>query len=140
MRDIPNNVETSKAEVEAPQIQTGEYIEEVKKEEPVAEEAQIFCPVITDIEVSKEDPYVTLFSPEQNKDNYLLKYEFIDKATGNVLYASDYLEGGFKYSVDLGNSIDVGVYDVTVVLSTKTVDTYEDKNGTVVNIKITVTE
>lgn len=125
---------------EAPKIQQGTVIEKEVTPEQEVNKGRIFAPAIPDFSVSKVDPYVNLFSPEENAGNYLLKYQFVETATGKVIYESDYLEGGFKYSVDFGSLLDVGEYDVTVNLTTKDAVTYEDKNGTVTQIKVTVTE
>lgn len=99
---------------EAPKIQQGTVVEKEVTPEQEVNKGRIFAPAIPDFSISKADPYVNLFSPEENAGNYLLKYQFVETATGKVIYESDYLEGGFKYSVDFGSLLDVGEYDVTV--------------------------
>ena len=122
-------------------IQTGEVV----KEEPIVEEekkeGRIKIPVIQDFVVSAESPYVTLFNPEGNKDSYLLKYDFTNIDTGEVIYSSDWLEGGFSYSVDMYSCLkEVGKYNTVVAVSTKDASTYENKNGAVTQLVITVAE
>lgn len=122
----------------APKIQTGTLVEQEKEEVQEVNRGRIFAPAIPDFSVSKEEPYINLFSPEENAGNYLLKYQFVNTETGEVIYESDYLEGGFQYSVDFGSLLEVGEYDVTVNLTSKDAVTYEDKNGTVTQIKVTI--
>lgn len=127
--------------ITSPKIQTGELYEQKAEAEQTSSSGRIFAPAVPDFTVSKTDnPYVNLFSPEENKNNYLIKYTFTDTATGEVIYDSDYLEGGFKYSVDFASLLDVGEYDVKVQLSSKDANTFEDKNGTVSQIVVTVVE
>lgn len=123
---------------EAPKIQTGTLIEKEEVKVQPVEKGRIFVPAILDFTVSKSEPYVTLFSPEENAGNYLLKYQFVNSETGEVIYESDYLEGGFKYSVDFGSLLEVGEYAVTVNLTSKDAVTFEDKNGAISQIKVTV--
>ncbi len=118
------------------------YQEGLVKRNPPATtpEDNIAVPVIADFKVSKQQPYANLFSPEENIDKFIIQYTFVDRATGDVLYKSDWLKGGFKYSVDFGNFLNVGTYDVTVKVRTKDASSLEDKNSVDTNLKITVLE
>lgn len=118
-------------------VQTGEYVEKEYKPQEVSR-GRVYIPAITDFTITKDYPYLTLFSPEDNAGNYYLKYEFIDNASGKMIYESDYLEGGFKYSVDFGALLESGEYDVTVNVSSKDVITLEDKNGATSQIHVVV--
>lgn len=113
----------------------------VKKNPPATTpDDNIAIPVIADFKVSKQQPYANLFSPEDNIDKFIIQYTFVDRATGDILYKSDWLKGGFKYSVDFGNFLNVGTYDVTVKVRTKDASSFEDKNSVDTNLKITVVE
>lgn len=134
-------IQTQKEEIEKPTIQTGDLIQQEPEVTEAPQEGRIKIPVIQDFTVSSERPYGTLFSPEGNKDKYLLQYEFVNADTNEVIYSSDWLEGGFSYSVDFYSCFEeAGKYNAVVTVSTKDATTYEDKNGAVIPLVITVNE
>lgn len=112
---------------------------ELKKNPPITgAKDSVALPVIEDFTVSKLQPYANLFNPTDNEGKFIIKYTFKDTKTDEIIYESDWLKAGFKYSVDFGNFLDEGQYDVTVTVSTKDVQNYEDRNGITTKLFITV--
>lgn len=100
----------------------------------------ITIPNITSFIVSKEYPYKDLYNPETNKGNYYLQYSFTIDGEEEPFYQSKLVEAGYKFSVNFGELLDVGEYDVWVQTDPYTVDTLEPKSNACYLIKITVTE
>lgn len=111
---------------------------ELKKNPPASTaDDGVALPVIADFSVSKTQPYANLFNPKDNEGKFIIKYVFNDLTTNKVVYESDWLEPGFKYSVDFGNFLDVGLHEVRVNVLTKDAANYTDRNG--INTKLTIT-
>lgn len=116
-------------------LQTGEYVYRIKESAP--SKGNIDLPLITNTTVTKDYPYLTLESPDSNKDRFLIKYIFTDVATDEVIYESDWLEGDFKYSVNFYELLGEGDFDLQYVVKTKDAETLADQNGITMQFVLT---
>ena len=98
----------------------------------------VSLPVIQDFQVSNLRPYANLFNPKENEDKFIIRYTFSDTETDEILYQSDWLKPGFKYSVPFGEIFEVGEHFVKVTVDTKDMGDYSDKNGITTALKVTV--
>lgn len=101
---------------------------------------RIEIPVIQNFIVSKSFPYKDLFNPEANKGNYYLQYSFTVVGEDEPFYESKLVEGGYKFSANIGELLEIGEYEVRVDTNTFEEKTLEPKSGDSHVIKITVTE
>lgn len=53
-------------------------------------------------------------------------------------YQSKLVEGGYRFSVDIGNLLDIGEYKAYIATSTYEYGTYDPKSGDIHEITITV--
>lgn len=122
-----------------PEFETAGLIE--RETEAVEHKApRIDIPVIQSFVVSKSQPYVDLYNPETNKGNYYLQFAFTIDDESEPFYQSKLVEGGQKFSVDIGNLLGVGEYQAHVTTSSFEDGTFEQKSGDDHIITITVTE
>lgn len=119
-------------------IETADYIgREIKDDKHVDNTTAI--PVISNFTVTKDYPYATLFNPKSNKGYSYLLYKFTDAKSGVVIYESNLVEAGKKFSVDFGNKLSAGKHKVSVdILAFDYKDTSIQKNGGHSDITITV--
>lgn len=122
-----------------PELETSALVEQNIPEE-TNEKPRIDIPVIQNFIVSKEYPYKDLYNPESNKGKYYLQFSFTIDGENEPFYQSKLVEGGYKFSVNFGELLDVGEYDVNVTTNTFTEGSLEQKSGDMHMIKITVTE
>ena len=121
--------ETQKLEIE-----TAEYYEQTESKAINKDVTDI--PVLNNnVKISKSKPYVNVYNPETNST--FLKYEFTEGES--VVFESKLVQPGYKFSVDLGNLLDVGEHSVNVKITVYS-NTGEKQNGTAQNIKVTVIE
>ena len=99
------------------------------------ENAGVTFPVLTDMVLDSGSPEFLLQNPVENKGRYLLKYEFMDTATDDVFFSTNWLEGGKQYSYRL-DGLD-GSIDSRVHIYAKDADTYGNVSGVNLYIKIT---
>lgn len=96
-------------------------------------------PVVDDFSVSKSKPYVTLYNPESNAGYSYLQYRFTNLETGEVIYESNLVEPGYKFSVPFGEMLEAGEYNVLVEILNFDYDDYTTrKNGGQSEIIVTV--
>lgn len=133
------SVKAPKPVVEPPEIETAELVDHEVEREKI-ETPHIDIPVIQSFTVSKSQPYIDLYNPETNADKYYLQYTFTLVDEEEPFYQSKLVEGGYKFSVDIGNLLDVGEYRAYIATSTYEYNTYEPKSGDVHEISITITE
>ena len=86
------------------------------------ENAGVTFPVLTDMVLDSGSPEFLLQNPVENKGRYLLKYEFMDTATDDVFFSTNWLEGGKQYSYRLDGL--EGSVDSSVHIYAKDADTY----------------
>lgn len=99
------------------------------------ENAGVTFPVLSDMVLDRDNPEFLLQNPVENKGRYLLKYEFVDTATDNVFFSTNWLEGGKQYNYrldDLEGSVNSKVH-----IYAKYADSYKDASGVNLYIKIT---
>ena len=122
-----------------PELETSALIEQ---DIPVDEtkSPRIDIPVIQSFIVSKAYPYKDLYNPETNKGRYYLQYSFTIDGESEPFYQSKLVEGGYKFSVNIGELLEVGEYQVHITTSTFEEGTLEPKSGDDHVISITVTE
>lgn len=125
--------------VEPPEIETAELIDHSVEQEKI-ETPHIDIPVVQSFTVSKSQPYIDLYNPETNTDKYYLQYTFMLIDAEEPFYQSKLVEGGYRFSVDIGNLLDVGEYRAYIATSTYEYGTYDPKSGDIHEITITVTE
>lgn len=101
---------------------------------------RIDIPVIQSFVVSKSQPYVDLYNPETNKGNYYLQFAFTVVGEEEPFYQSKLVEGGHKFSVNIGELLEVGEYQAHITTSSFEDGTFEQKSGDDHIITITVTE
>jgi hypothetical protein len=99
------------------------------------ENAGVTFPVLTDMVLDSGSPEFLLQNPVENKGRYLLKYEFMDTATDDVFFSTNWLEGGKQYSYRLDGL--EGSVDSSVHIYAKDADTYGNVSGVNLYIKIT---
>ena len=99
------------------------------------ENAGVTFPVLTDMVLDSGSPEFLLQNPVENKGRYLLKYEFMDTATDDVFFSTNWLEGGKQYSYRLDGL--EGSIDSRVHIYAKDADTYGNVSGVNLYIKIT---
>lgn len=99
------------------------------------ENAGVTFPVLTDMVLDSGSPEFLLQNPVENKGRYLLKYEFMDTATDDVFFSTNWLEGGKQYSYRLDGL--EGSVDSRVHIYAKDADTYGNVSGVNLYIKIT---
>ena len=102
------------------------------------EPAGITFPVLSDMILDADNPEFILKNPSENKDRYILKYEFTDTATDKIIFSTNWLEGGkqYHYMLDgIKNTMSVNVH-----IYAKDSDTYKDVSGVNISIKIGVRE
>lgn len=111
------------------------------------ETGRIDVPIIEDVTVSEDFPYITLYNPSTNADKYYLQYELYLTEGGELLYQSNMVEPDKKFSADiiaplktvLGDSYKSGVvYDITVKVRVYRVNDLVEVNGITNDIKINV--
>lgn len=100
------------------------------------ENAGVTFPVLTDMVLDSGSPEFLLQNPVENKGRYLLKYEFMDTATDDVFFSTNWLEGGKQYSYRLDGL--EGSVDSSVHIYAKDADTYGNVSG--VNLYINITK
>ena len=100
------------------------------------ENAGVTFPVLTDMVLDSGSPEFLLQNPVENKGRYLLKYEFMDTATDDVFFSTNWLEGGKQYSYRLDGL--EGSVDSRVHIYAKDADTYGNVSG--VNLYINITK
>ena len=99
------------------------------------ENAGVTFPVLTDMVLDSGSPEFLLQNPVENKGRYLLKYEFMDTATDDVFFSTNWLEGGKQYSYRL-DGLEGSVVS-RVHIYAKDADTYGNVSGVNLYIKIT---
>lgn len=102
------------------------------------EPAGVTFPVLSDMVLDADDPEFILRNPSVNKEQYILKYEFTNTATGDVFFSTNWLEGGKQYHYRLDDL--KGTIYGNVHIYAKDADTYEDVSGVNISIKIGVVD
>ena len=102
-------------------------------------EGNIDIPVVTDVTVPSDMPWLHLSNPETNKDFYLM-YEIYDKEGGTLLWSSKYIDTGKRFSVNLGEIFDVGINEAYINVRTFEKSTLTECNGLHTTINITITK
>lgn len=120
-----------------PVIQNGKLFDEEDSHNK-ADKKYVIMPVCQSFSVSKKKPAITIYSPVENKDKFYLYYTFSDAKTGKVIYKSNALSGGFKYSVNFKKLLPVGKHEVIAHIGSVYVDDGKKANGTNSKISITV--
>lgn len=123
-----------------PILEDSEYIEQ-DSGHPDHVDGTTAIPVVDDFTVSKSKPYVNLYNPEVNQGYSYLQYRFTDIHSGDVIYESKLVEPGKKFSVAIGDMLEIGEYDVLVEILNFDYNDFETrKNGAQSEITITVVE
>ena len=107
------------------------------KENP--EKLYVTLPVSGDFSVSSANPSITLYNPEENADLFEINFTFLDNE-GNVIYQSEFKDGGEKWDVNFKELLPVGENEVKVKISSQYDNTSKAANGSASNIVITVNE
>lgn len=116
------------------------YVEQEQKH-PDHIEGYTAIPVVNDFTVTKSQPYITLYNPDQNAGSSYLKYRFTDIESGELIYESGLVRPGedHKFSVPIGEMLEVGEHRVLVEILNFDYDDYtKQKNGGQSEITITV--
>lgn len=122
-----------------PNLEDGEYVP-IESDVPHID-GYTAIPVIDDFEVSKSQPYASLYNPESNAGYSYLQYRFTDLQSGDVFYESGLVEPGKVFSVAFGDLLPAGEYRVLVEILNYDYEEYtERKNGGKSEITITVGE
>lgn len=100
----------------------------------------IDIPVIIDTTVTKEQPYMNFCNPDTNADKFYLKYELHSRDDDSIIWESDMVEPGKKFSVDLYTllSYESGNHYCYVKVRAFDMNTMDEKNGITNNVIITV--
>ena len=118
--------------------ETNDYIEN-KGNDKEQEIGRIDIPVLIDTTISEDQPYMTLYNPETNADKFYLKYELYNKADDKLLYSSEMVEPGQKFSANLFDVFQKeGTYNCYMKVRTFEFGSMDERNGITNNITITV--
>lgn len=98
----------------------------------------IDIPLITDFTVTKSAPYLTLFNPETNKDNFYLQYTITVAGKDEPIYISKMVEPADRFSVDVKKLLPVGIHTARIYVKPYAMSTLEKCNGATMDIQITV--
>lgn len=98
----------------------------------------IDIPLITDFTVTKSAPYLTLFNPETNKDNFYLQYTITVAGKDEPIYISKMVEPADRFSVDIKKLLPVGIHTARIYVKPYAMSTLEKCNGATMDIQITV--
>ena len=122
---------------DAPVFEDSDYVEQVNEPEHV--DGYTAIPVVDDFTVTKSKPYIALYNPETNEGYSYLQYRFTDISTGEVIYESNLVKAGQKFSVAFGEMLEIGEHEVLVeILNFDYNDYTQRKNGAESQITITV--
>lgn len=100
------------------------------------ESMEVTFPVLSDMTLDIDNPEFVLLNPMENKEKYILKYEFVNTVTDDVFFSTNWLEGGKQYHYQLDDL--KGSISCRVHIYAKNADTYEDASGVNIFIKIGV--
>ena len=115
--------------------ETNEFVEpEVKKSE------RIDIPVVIDALLTADAPYMSFYNPDTNADKFYLKYELHSRNDDSLLWESEMVEPGQKFSADIYNALGgvEGTYYAYVKVRTFEFNTLTERNGTSNNVIITI--
>lgn len=121
-----------------PELETAGLIE--RQAEEVKKAPRIDIPVIQSFTVSKNQPYVDLYNPETNKGNYYLQFAFTVVGEETPFYESKFVEGGHRFSVNIGELLEIGEYDTYVTVRSFEENSLEEKSGDKHIITVGITE